>query len=171
MKQRRKQLTLFIDQSQAKAIEKIRLTFNPKQYALIKSHVTLCREDELEPLESVLRTLSSLDHAPIVLPLGPVKRFAENKGVLIPTIGEDIDFHQLRAKILTGLVDVPRIQKPHITLMHPRNSTCTDQIFDTIQQVSLPQRLRFTKISLIEQEIGKQWHTLREFELVSNKSK
>ncbi len=169
MKQRRKQLTLFIDESQSEAIEEIRLTFNPKQYALIKSHVTLCREDELEELGFILRALSSLNHAPIVLPLGSIKRFAENKGVLIPTIGENIDFHHLRAKILTGLVDVPRIQKPHITLMHPRNSTCTDQIFDTIKQISLPQRLLFTKISLIEQEIGKKWHTLSEFELANDK--
>jgi len=54
--------------------------------------------------------------------------------------------------------------------MHPRNSTCTDQIFDTIKQISLPQRLLFTKISLIEQKIGKKWHILSEFEFANNEA-
>ena len=41
----RKQLTLFVKDVQAKAIEAIRRQYNPEQYALIKAHVTLCRED------------------------------------------------------------------------------------------------------------------------------
>lgn len=38
---------LFIEDEEAEEIEKIRKTFNPEQYALIKSPITLCREDEL----------------------------------------------------------------------------------------------------------------------------
>lgn len=169
MNQRRKQLTLFVDEPQSKAIEKIRLTFNLKQYALIKSHVTLCREDELERLAPILDNLLALDHGPIAMPLGPMKRFAEGKGVLIPISGNATSFHKLRAEILAGVVDIPRRQDPHITLMHPRNSICTDSIFETIKSYSLPVTLLFTKVSLIEQEIGKKWHTLREFELVNDK--
>lgn len=39
----RLQLTLFVPPQQAASIEAIRQTVNPLQYALIKSHVTLCR--------------------------------------------------------------------------------------------------------------------------------
>ena len=166
MNQRRKQLTLFVDETQSKAIEKIRLTFNPKQYELIKSHVTLCREDELGKLEHTLDNLLALNYEPVAMSLGPLKRFAEGKGVLIPILGNSTSFHRLRAAILKGVVDTPRLQEPHITLMHPRNSICTDPIFETIKSYSLPDTLLFTKVSLIEQEIGKKWHTLREFELV-----
>jgi len=47
----RRQLTLFIDQGDAQIIEMIRAEFNPLQHQLIKSHVTLCREDELNRLK------------------------------------------------------------------------------------------------------------------------
>ena len=38
---KRKQLTLFLDEDKAQSIESIRQRFNPKQYKLIKSHITL----------------------------------------------------------------------------------------------------------------------------------
>ncbi|MBL0007415.1 MAG: hypothetical protein IPP25_09600 [Saprospiraceae bacterium] len=55
-KRRRIQLTLFIDEKQSAAIERIRQKFNPQQYGLIKAHVTLCREDEIESFDNVLLT-------------------------------------------------------------------------------------------------------------------
>ena len=50
----RRQLTLFVEQKDAETIEKVRQEFNPKQFELIKSHVTLCREDEIQNLEQVI---------------------------------------------------------------------------------------------------------------------
>ena len=51
----RRQLTLFLTE-QNQIIEEIRATYNPKQFELIKAHVTLCREDEIEDnLEEIIR--------------------------------------------------------------------------------------------------------------------
>jgi len=47
---KRKQITIFLDETEAIPIEAIRKRFNPRQYKLIKSHITLCREDEIEDL-------------------------------------------------------------------------------------------------------------------------
>jgi len=49
--------------------------------------------------------------------------------------------------------------------MHPRNSTCTDKIFEEIEQVNLPSQLIFKSISLIEQVDGGQWETLKTFKI------
>jgi 2'-5' RNA ligase len=165
MSKKRIQLTLFVEEPESLPIEQIRKTFNPLQYMLIQAHVTLCREDELEDLEKVLFNLTRLKTHPITIDLGHVARFSEGKGVYVPAIGENQAFQQLRKNILQGIIEQPRQHEPHITLMHPRNSTCTDSIFEQIEQQALPLHLKFKKISLIEQEIGEKWHILAEFDL------
>ena len=165
MTKTRKQLTLFINQNQSTEIEKIRQTFNPIQYALIKSHLTLCREDELQNIEKVLQIIRQLNQNEITIDFGEVVRFSYGNGVLIPPIDNKKAFNSLRESILQGVIDIPRLQEPHITLMHPRNATCTDAIFEDIQKRHLPNKITFTKISLIEQEIGQKWRVLEEFEL------
>ncbi|MBS1919683.1 MAG: hypothetical protein JST17_05495 [Bacteroidetes bacterium] len=67
--------------------------------------------------------------------------------------------------MLTGLRIAVRHQKPHITLMHPGNSNCTNEIFVEIQKSKLPELLPFNKISLIEQIGGGQWQILKTFKL------
>ncbi|AEE54176.1 2'-5' RNA ligase family protein [Haliscomenobacter hydrossis] len=165
MPQKRIQLSLFVDESASSSIESIRATFNPAQYVLIPAHVTLCREDELEQIDQVIQNLQRLNQDSITIDFGPVIRFSEGKGVLIPAIGPNESFQQLRANILQGIIENPRLPEPHITLMHPRNATCTDEIFAQIAQYSLPRKITFKKISLIEQEIGMKWCILDEFHL------
>lgn len=155
------QLTLFIGENYSNTIEYIRQEFNPEQYALIKSHVTLCREDELENMNEIISCLNSLNHGKIIVDFGQVVRFSEGKGVILPAIGDSKPFHDLRAYVL----DNPRKHEPHITLMHPRNSTCTDAIFNEISTYNFPHKIEFHKISLIKQEVGKPWYILEEFEL------
>jgi hypothetical protein len=77
MSNNRIQLTLFVDKKASGAIEKIRQTFNPLQYELIKSHVTLCREDELASLEKVITNLEKLNHDTITIHFGKAVRFAD----------------------------------------------------------------------------------------------
>jgi 2'-5' RNA ligase superfamily len=165
MNKTRTQLTLFINEKDAQNIEEIRQKFNPKQYALIQSHVTLCREDELENIEQILHNLSNLNHNPITINFGNIILFSDKKGVLMPAVGSLEPFENFRKYILKGITENPRIQEPHITLLHPRNATCTDEIFAEIQKYDLPNVLSFTKISMIEQEIGEKWVVLKEFEL------
>lgn len=165
MNKKRIQLTLFLDENKSEVIEKIRKEFNPKQYELIKSHVTLCREDELEPIEIVIQNLEKLHYKYITLDFGSAVRFSDEKGVLVPATGDNERFHQLREHILQGVLKNSRKQEPHITLMHPQNSTCTDKIFQQIKKIKIPDKIAFRKISLIEQEENKKWEILKEYEL------
>lgn len=161
----RLQLTLFVPPNLAISIEAIRQAVNPLQYALIKSHVTLCREDELKPLNTILRNLQQVKHPPIAIGFGPAIRFAEGKGILLPAIEGLPSFQKLRKAILKGITENPRAHQAHITLLHPRNATCTDAIFAQVQQASLPMQIQFDTISLIEQIDGGPWNLLEQFVL------
>jgi len=58
-------------------------------------------------------------------------------------------------------------QVPHITIMHPRNSICNDEIFEQIKKQEFPTELEFKKISLIEQRSGEKWNVTKEFNIVN----
>ena len=161
----RRQLTLFVKQKDAETIEQVRHEFNPRQFELIKSHVTLCREDEIQNLEHVITNLALLTQTEIIIEFGKVVRFDNGKGLLLPATTDNTKFQKLRNQVLGGLINNPGKQEPHITLMHPRNSTCTDKIFKQIEKVSFPTKLEFKRISLIEQENNEQWRILQKFEL------
>ena len=162
----RRQLTLFVEPTDALTIEQTRQEFNPRQFEIIKAHVTLCREDEIENLEQVISNLLFLTQTQqnIFIEFDKVARFDNGKGLFLPATNDNKEFEYLRRQILFGLYDNPRNQKPHITLMHPRNSTCTDRIFEQVEEVNFPTKLEFKRISLIEQENGGQWKTLKDFE-------
>jgi 2'-5' RNA ligase len=159
---KRVQLTLFVDENESTIIEYIRNKFNPIQYNLIKSHVTLCREDELEEIEKIIVRLTALHYNYVKIYFGAPIRFANGKGVLLPAINNNEDFELLRKIIL---LDKARNHEPHITLMHPRNAICTNVIFEQIEKEKLPTTLIFKKVSLIEQEEGKKWNIVKEFYL------
>lgn len=161
----RRQLTLFVDPKDAETIEQVRQKFNPKQFELIKSHVTLCREDEIEHLAQVISNLGGLTSEEIVVEFGKATRFDHGKGLFLPATTNNEGFQELRRQVLMGLNHSVRKHEAHLTLMHPRNSTCTDAIFDQIERLSLPKRLTFKRISLVEQEDGKPWKILQEFAL------
>jgi 2'-5' RNA ligase len=161
----RRQLTLFVKKQDAIAIESIRSTFNPVQQQLIDCHVTLCREDEIGDLEKVLNNLRANKLNVITIQFGPAIRFDNGKGVLLPAVGDNHLFQQLRLKILEGTASSIRRHEPHITLMHPKNATCTDEVFEIIQQTIHPQVFRFTEVSLIEQINGGVWKIIQTFSL------
>lgn len=165
----RRQLTLFVEPIDALTIERVRQRFNPQQFELIKAHVTLCREDELKDLEKVIANLFLLieTQRSIHIEFSKVKRFENGKGVFLLATGENKEFKELRKQVLNSLYDNPGNHEPHITLMHPRNSTCNDEIFSEIEKLILPAKLEFKRISLIEQENGGQWRVVREFEFIS----
>jgi 2'-5' RNA ligase superfamily len=167
MNNRRIQLTLFIPENDAKTIESVRKEYNPLQYELIKTHITLCREDELEQIEKVILNLENLHQNSIDIHFRAVVRFYNTKGLMLPSMGNNESFKTLREKILTGIIHTPRNHDPHITLMHPRNSICTDEIFKEVKDYNFPNKITFNKISLIEQEMGMPWKIIKEFELKS----
>ena len=165
----RRQLTLFVEQKDAEQIERIRQKFNSIQFEIIKAHVTLCREDEILNLEKVKSNLFLLTQTDININFGKIERFDNGKGLFLPATNDNEEFDSFRKQVLSGLIDNPRKQKAHITLMHPRNSTCTDNIFKQVATINLPTKLNFKKISLIEQKNGGQWKILQEFNLAGRK--
>lgn len=162
---KRSQLTLFVPENVSASIEAIRCLYNPVQHNLIAGHVTLCREDELLDIEKVWQNLEQLDLPAITIRFGKPERFDEGKGVLLPALEENTSFQELRKAVLKGVIEEPRIHQPHITLIHPRNSICTDEFFLEIYKRELPATIQFNNISLIEQVGGGKWKLLQTFEL------
>ncbi|VXC14781.1 conserved hypothetical protein [Flavobacterium sp. 9AF] len=160
----RYQLTLFLSE-QSEVIEHIRSTYNPIQFELIKAHVTLCREDEIQShLNKIIANCISIDwQKPLPVHFKAPERFSNGKGVFLPASENNQEFHELRKHILQK--NNIRIHLPHITLIHPRNATCTDTIFKNIQFYSFPTTLLFKKITLIEQIDDKKWNLLEDFPL------
>lgn len=165
MHSKRLQLSLFVPENSSAAIEEIRSRYNPVQYELIAAHVTLCREDELMDLEKVQHNLDQPGFPSITIRFGKPERFDEGKGVLIPALGENITFQEFRKAVLNGIIKEPRNHQPHITLIHPRNATCTDEIMENIRKSDLPSEIEFGQISLIEQIDGGKWSIIQTFHL------
>ena len=74
----REQLTHFIPSAQAGALEEARGLLDPVQVALIRAHVTLCREHELTSLddETIAARLQARARGPITLRFGAPVPFA-----------------------------------------------------------------------------------------------
>ena len=150
-------------------IEKIRAEFNPVQFKLIPAHVTLCRENEIEHIEKVIENIKSLSlDNPLRIEFDKVEGFDNGKGLFIPAKKLNDGFIELRKSILKGLIEFPVVHHPHITLMHPRNSTCTDQIFSEIIKYNLPTEFNFDTISLIEQSSGGPWKIKNQFPITKS---
>ncbi|GLU55501.1 hypothetical protein Dfri01_49620 [Dyadobacter frigoris] len=164
----RRQLTLFLS-SQNEEIEKIRAEFNPAQHELISAHVTLCRDNEIEKPDVVIHNIKTISLVqPLIIEFEPAERFENGKGVLIPARTGNQEFYDLREKVLKGIQEFNKHYLPHITLMHPRNSTCTDEIFDQIKKYKLPSMVTFDTISLIEQTDGGRWTIIEQFPIVKS---
>ena len=155
----RRQLTLFVSPQQSERLEQVRKQNDPIQSQIIQSHITLCREDEIIDLDKAISNLRNLPPFDLQLHLGKLTIFEDGKGVYLPILNHE-DFHNLRKKVLLGIIDSPRIQHPHLTLMHPRNAVCTDEIFDLLSKIAFPTLLYFNEIHLIVQVDGGAWETI-----------
>ncbi|MEP7267907.1 MAG: 2'-5' RNA ligase family protein [Saprospiraceae bacterium] len=161
----RTQLTLFVNKNDSSEIEKVRQKYNPIQYGLIDSHVTLCRENEIENLPQVIRNLLNLNIANISIEFWQVRRFHFDQGVLLPSLGQNHDFQMLRTLVLKNIIDNPSSMEAHITLMHPRNSECNEEIFREIRKNTFPESILFQTIALIQQENGGVWKSVESFQI------
>src|SRR4051794_21156339 len=116
----RRQATLYLPSAQAAAVERLRSTYNPEQQALIRAHVTLCREDEVDDWAELADRLASLPSIAVVLSFGAPVRSANL--VYLPTVGSASSFDELRAMPLARPGRALRKHEPHITLIHPRTA-------------------------------------------------
>ncbi|MGB7201168.1 MAG: 2'-5' RNA ligase family protein [Pyrinomonadaceae bacterium] len=158
MPETRRQATLFV--RHVPAVESIRRTFNPKQAELISAHVTLCREDEVKDWDLLAAKLEKVTFA-VTLEFGSPVR--DGDLVFLPGIDIDGTFRDLRTYLLG--TDPVRDHEPHITLIHPRNGRCTDDIWEAIRTGIKPFTYTFHEVSFILQQGGGLWQTLQDFPL------
>ncbi len=95
MNKTRTQLTMFLDHYYSAEIECVRKKYDPVQYKLIISHVTLCREDEIEDLTRIKLNLSLLDLVYLTINFDQLIRFADQKGVMMVSEFNNQKFHHL----------------------------------------------------------------------------
>lgn len=159
----RRQATLFL--TGLPAIENIRERFNPAQARLIATHVTLIREHEVDDWRVLAERARKFSLPEIALQFGGPR--LENGLLYLPCVGGTTEFHGLRADLL----DSPAAcqHSPHITLIHPRNGTCSDESFDAISASLEPFEHVFSEIAFIEQRNGGAWQTLETFRLLKTR--
>jgi 2'-5' RNA ligase len=162
------QLTLFATGSAAERIEEIRRLLDPVQFNLIAAHVTLCREDELEGLNTaVLRQrLSASKIGPLTLTFGAPESFSTH-GILLPCAAGEENFRALRQLVLGSAA--ARFQVPHITLAHPRNPKSAGNSLAAASSLERVGAIRFESICLIQQYGASPWRIVERFELPAAK--
>ena len=163
----RKQLTLFVPEPWRTSLDALRSRLDPIQASLIPAHVTLCREDELEPLAeaSIFDRVGKWAHGPLNLSFSQPIRFEEH-GVLLPcTLGARA-FQALRAWLLDA--HTPRKSAAHITLAHPRNPVAAGNTEEELAACPRELQLKFARVALIEQQGTGPWRVLQESALGHN---
>jgi hypothetical protein len=157
----RRQATLYVPPPSDISIESLRTRFNPAQSALIRAHVTLCREDEVCDWDRFADRLRGLAAFDVSLHFDtPIRN---GNLVYLPTKGSTDSFVALRSSLLSTLGTAPRRHDPHITLIHPRNGTCSKSEFDEISSQCEPFTVNFCRVTLIEQVDGGPWRDLASF--------
>ena len=147
----RRQASLYL--TDLPQVESLRLRYNPVQARLIPAHVTLCREDEVSDWDAFRVRLESLCPFRITLEFGSPLR--DNDLVFLPVRSGFDDFQEFRRALLPI---EPREHNPHVTIIHPRNGTCTDEIFAQISATIQPLQVTFREVMLIEQDNGGTWN-------------
>lgn len=157
----RRQATLFLRAHLL--VDGLRREFNAEQARLIASHVTLCREDEVSDWEQLAQRLESLRPQQVTLDFGMPCR--EDNLVYLPCVGSTYEFDHLRAILLNTSSSIARPHKPHITIIHARNGTCDNSIFERVSSQCRPFSATFHEVSFIEQTNGGIWTVLNQFPL------
>ncbi|MEP7325852.1 MAG: 2'-5' RNA ligase family protein [Gemmatimonadota bacterium] len=156
----RRQATLYLTPPHTEIVELLRSRFNPVQFGLIRAHVTLCRDEDVADWEALSLRLARVGVINVTLAFETPIR--DGNLVYLPATSSDGSFDRLRHALL-GPVSAARKQHPHLTLIHPRNGTCSDAMFDEIRSRWVPFTAAFREVTLIEQIDGGRWMNLVTF--------
>ena len=165
MNRTRQQLSVYVPNESAAAIESVRRVADPVQYHLIPAHVTLCREDEIDGaglMASIAKRLATIHIPPLALGFGAPEIF-DGHGLMLNCLAGEAAFHELR-KTVRGLNNI-RLQKAHITLAHPRNSKVNGNVAGVAAMLPAIMSITFHTIFYIEQEADQPWRVLQQFTL------
>lgn len=165
----RRQLSLFVPQPVQADLEAVRIVIDPVQAQLIRAHVTLCREDELESVQQVALRARLIDpqSQSITLQFGQAEAFSSH-GILLPCVGGEADFHALRLHLLCTK-DIRR-HAPHITLAHPRNPKAPGNSLADVRARLNTFFVTFASATLIQQVGNARWEELQEFALGTHRA-
>jgi len=155
----RLQLSLYVAEPEARAVESLRARLDPLQQALIPAHLTLGRDSDIDmrPGADWLERVADLRESALRLRFGAAEAFHEH-GILLRCVGGADRFDALRARLL-GPAALPLA--PHITLAHPRNPKAPGNSLDwALAQLPSPFELRFDTLNLVEQRDGGRWQVL-----------
>lgn len=158
----RRQASMFL--SNEPLIDVMRNRFNPEQAKLIPAHVTLCSEDEVEDWSRLASRIRDLPKIQITLSFGTAVR--DGNLVFLPVVSGMEKFDELRIYLLRNETSLPRKHLPHVTIVHPRNGNCTDEMYAEILEQIHPFKTTLTtlhEIKLIEQCDGGPWRTFDKF--------
>lgn len=159
----RRQLSLYaLADGHCAAVEAVRACLDPLQHRLIPLHVTLCRDSDMAYLDALRACLACLRQPRLDLHFGRPRAFSTH-GILLPCIGGEAAFFDLRGRLLGGAM--AERQTPHITLAHPRNPPCQGDALAIAQSLPPTLQLSFDRIHLIEQTGGDPWQVLATFPL------
>ncbi len=157
----RRQATLFLPSGVGDAVEVIRARLNPAQSRLIRAHVTLCREDEVADWDALVTRLAQIKSLAVDLSFTELVR---NGNLVFATVaGSTNSFDEVRNALLSTETTLPRIHRPHITLIHPRNGKCDDATFAIAKDLFKPFSVRFNCITIIEQVDSGTWQEIAAF--------
>lgn len=157
----RRQLTLFVSPPWGPRLDALRCGLDPVQAALIASHVTLCREDEIEGITqpALFSRVESWTAGPISLAFGRAERF-QGHGVLLPCEHDSGEFQRLRRWLLQD--PDAREHGAHITLAHPRNPRSAGNTDAALAACPQALALQFASVALIEQRGTAPWTRVQE---------
>ncbi len=157
----RRKATLYLPMPARTVVEAIRCRFNPVQFNLIKAHVTLCREDEVPDWSELESRLATLKEINITISFGRPRR--DGNLIYLPAMDSTESFDSLRSVLLSTKTSQPRKHNAHLTLVHPRNGSCSDAEFCEISNQVAPFTAVFREVSLIQQIDSGPWHDLATF--------
>ncbi len=155
---RRRQLSLFVPPPVGARLDRLRALLDPVQHDLIPAHVTFCRDAEADGVspDGLSDMLAAARIGPLSLTFGAAEAFGGH-GVRLPCIAGADAFSAARARVLG---DTLRMEAPHITLAHPRNSRAPSNDLARARALETPLAVTFREVRLIERRDGAPWCVL-----------
>lgn len=153
----RRQLTLFLPSAQRSLVEPVRKRLDPLQHTLIDAHVTLCRDDELLPLEVLDQRFAKLNEIALTMHFGEPEVLDDGCVLVRPTRGAG-QYQRLRQSILGPSANA---HGAHLTLLHPRHAAGVTYDLTAISRELAGLTVTFRSVALIEQTGPRPWKRRR----------
>lgn len=148
----RRQIALFLPAAACGAIEHVRQSVDPVQFAKLPAHITLCYGDEIQDWDRVAGCLQSLAREEIrfIFMVDGSRPFDEGKGIYLQLTEQGGLYDSARSRLL-AFSPSPRTRvKPHVTLLHPRHARDSPDGWTLVNSVRFPERMEIHRIAVIE---------------------